>query len=394
MNHFSLYCCMVLSTSLIGFGASPVSPMSGDVSLTYRDVAPWEDVLQRFPRGSQEWKAAHFLITNMPSRDFQGLPHDLLEKNIHLACKARKQYPWGKTIPDEIFFNDVLPYAIVDETRENWREPFLALFGPLVENCQTMTEAAKIVNASIPKLTGVDYNTRRKKPNQSPAESMKQHMASCTGLAILLVDAFRSVSIPARFVGTASWFDNRGNHSWVEVWIDGQWHITEYYLPPQFDKLWFMSSAGKASPDSREYAIYATSFRHTDDSFPMVWNPQSTDVPAINVTQRYIDLYQSMRQEADRNGTHIPLVVRTFQSGSTCKNSEDRIPVNIDVFHDQLQVDGGRSAGPLQDMNDVLTFYLGKNKTYTLRYQDTKGNPKETTIVVGNRPLSIDLLID
>ena len=65
--------------------------------------------------------------------------------------------------------------------------------------------------------SGVEYNTLREKTNQSPAESMRQGMASCTGLSVLLVDALRAVGIPARFAGTAAWHDDRGNHSWTEV---------------------------------------------------------------------------------------------------------------------------------------------------------------------------------
>ena len=52
---------------------------------------------------------------------------------------------------------------------------------------------------------------------------MRQHMASCTGLSVLLVDALRAAGIPARFAGTPAWHDDRGNHSWVEVWIGGRW---------------------------------------------------------------------------------------------------------------------------------------------------------------------------
>jgi len=78
-----------------------------------------------------------------------------------------------------------------------------------------MRSAVEAVNACIASTVDVEYNTLREKTNQSPSESMRQHMASCTGLSILLVDALRSVGIPARFAGTAAWHDDRGNHSWT-----------------------------------------------------------------------------------------------------------------------------------------------------------------------------------
>ena len=67
---------------------------------------------------------------------------------------------------------------------------------------------------------------------------MKEKMATCTGLSFLLVDAFWSVGIPARMAGTPMWTNMKGNHSWVEVWVDGEWYFTEYY-PEDLNKSWF-----------------------------------------------------------------------------------------------------------------------------------------------------------
>ena len=45
----------------------------------------------------------------------------------------------------------------------------------------------------------------------------------------VLADAFRAVGIPSRVAGTPAWHDDRGNHNWNEVWVDGKWRFTEYY---------------------------------------------------------------------------------------------------------------------------------------------------------------------
>ena len=116
-------------------------------------------------------------------------------------------------------------------------------------------------------------------------------MASCSGLSILLTDAFRSVCIPSRIAGTPSWYDDRGNHNWCEVWIDGKWYFTEYY-PEELNKSWFLSSAGKADETSKEYSIYATSFKPAGIYFPLVWDTTINYVHAENVTERYISIYK------------------------------------------------------------------------------------------------------
>ena len=45
-----------------------------------------------------------------------------------------------------VFFNDVLPYASLDETREAWRGDFYAKCAKLVKGCKTSTEAAQAIN--------------------------------------------------------------------------------------------------------------------------------------------------------------------------------------------------------------------------------------------------------
>jgi hypothetical protein len=52
-----------------------------------------------------------------------------------------------------------------------------------------------------------------------------------TGLRIFLIDALRSVGIPARLVGTPAWNNDprNGNHNWVEVWVDSisEWQFIQ-----------------------------------------------------------------------------------------------------------------------------------------------------------------------
>ena len=113
--------------------------------------------------------------------------------------------------------NDVLPYAVFDERREAWRADLLERCTPLVANCTTAAEAAQTLNREFFNLVNVHYNTKRRATNQCPSESIEQGMATCTGLSILLVDACRSVGVPARAAGVANWHDQRGNHTWVEI---------------------------------------------------------------------------------------------------------------------------------------------------------------------------------
>ena len=248
---------------------------------------------------------------------------------------------------------------------------------------KTLREAIDSINRNIRDEVKVDYNTAREKPDQNPSESIRQGMASCSGLSILLTDAFRAVGIPSRIAGTANWHDDRGNHNWCEVWIDGEWYFTEYY-PNQLNDAWFLADAGKADPNDRMHAIWASSFRPTGNSFPLVWDFGIDYVGAHNVTQRYIDIYNHNRQAALNDGNHVTLSVKMFRDRAHASASADRVEVNVDIFRGPDQVGGGRTSGPTQDMNDVLQFLVEKNAEYTLKYATLDGRPVEQKVKVGD----------
>ena len=302
-----------------------------------------------------------FLLINMLSSDRDNMSLELLKENVVYANIAREKYEWAKALPKEVYQHDVLPFHVVDEVRDAWRKELYDMFAPAVDTCKTMYDAVCAVNANIPQLTGVHYNTKREKTNQSPKESMRQGMASCTGLAILLVDAYRAVGIPARFAGTASWHDNRGNHSWTEVWLDGQWRVTEYYFPSELDHLWFMADASKAKAEDRTYAIYATRFGKADDWFPMVWADGDVEgrpieelprtVGAENVTERYIALAYEQYTRHIEAGTHTFIKIAGYKERGKTEHSEDRVAMGVDVFRGTEQMGGGLTANELRYYN-------------------------------------------
>ena len=345
-----------------------------------------------------------FLLKNMPEFDREAMDLELLKENVEYAHLAREKYAWAKQLPEDVYLHDVLPYHVVDEVRDSWRKELYEMFSPAVDTCRTMYDAVCAVNANIPRLTGVDYNTKREKTNQSPRESMRQGMASCTGLAILLVDAYRAVGIPARFAGTASWHDNRGNHSWTEVWLDGQWRVTEYYFPSKLDHLWFMPDAAKANAEERTYAIYATRFGKVDDWFPMVWADGDVEgrpieelpkwVGAENVTKHYQELAYEQYTRHLEAGTHTFIKIAGYKVAGQTEHSDDRVAMGVDVFCGTEQMGGGLTAGPLRDMNDMFSVLVEKNRTYELRYYDAEGELQRVAVELGEEPVTVEISLE
>lgn len=345
--------------------------------------------LKEVPRNEREGMA--FLISYMPERDAKSLSADFLLENVQYAYKARAEFPWAKDVPDSVFLNDVVAYANLNENRESWRKDFYERFKKYVAPCKTMREAIDSVNKNVRDELLVDYNTKREKPDQAPYESMRQHMASCSGLSILLTDAFRAVGIPSRVAGTPAWHDDRGNHNWNEVWIDGQWRFTEYYPSDDLDQSWFLTDAGKAIKEDVRKAIYAASFKPTGCYFPLVWDENIRYVHAENVTDRYTSLYRAQLSATPADGSHVALRVMVFKDKDHAEASGDRVATNLDVFKGEKQLYGGRSTGATQDMNDVLTFNVEKNQQYIVKFMNGKGEMQTQTIDVGDNTTTLKL---
>jgi pimeloyl-ACP methyl ester carboxylesterase len=299
-----------------------------------------------------------FLIENAPAADLQTLSSQFLLENLVLADDAFAGAPWHDHVPPDIFLNEILPYACVNETRDGWRPMLQKICAPLVADCRTPGEAACRINEKVFQIVNVHYSTARKKADQSPGESMETGLATCTGLSILLVDACRSVGVPARLAGTPMWTNMRGNHTWVEIWDNG-WHFVGASEPDTqgLDHAWFEHDAAEAVADSPSHAIYAASFKKTGLAFPLDWAPEINWVSAVNVTTRYLpkpgpDASQKFRLE-----------VKVIEP-----NGGKRIAAKVsvaDITNSAVHFEG-TSKSESADLNNFLWFEVPASGIYQI----------------------------
>lgn len=244
---------------------------------------------------ADEQPGMRFLIEHMPQRDLKTLSADFLRENVKYAYRAWRESPWQASIDEAMFFNYILPYANVNESRDRWRKAFFNRFRDLAADAKSPGEAAVVLNQKLFPLAGVKYSTKRRRADQGPNETLESGLASCTGLSVLLIDACRTVGVPARFVGTPMWSDRSGNHSWIEVWDDG-WKFTGAAEPTgdQLNQGWFTGKASNAQADHPRLAIYAVSYKRTPLKFPCSWDRRIDYLSAINVTSRYTASHQQL----------------------------------------------------------------------------------------------------
>lgn len=298
-----------------------------------------------------------YLIRYMPERDLRELSADYLLENVAYAYEAWRKAPWHAHVSEEIFLNDILPYASINERRDRWRKDFYERFREQVAGIETPGAAAVKLNQTIFGQLNVKYSTRRRKADQSPYESIESGLASCSGLSVLLIDACRAVGVPARFAGTPRWTDNSGNHSWVEVWDNG-WHFTGAAEPAgdALDQGWFIDRASKADRDNPRYAIFATSYRPTPQPFPLVWDRSIDYIYAVNVTDRYAGKANKVPEGLTEMMFRVLYGIRG-----------DRCAAKIRVRDAQGQVVyEGLSKDERFDANDHLVVQLPQNQEFTV----------------------------
>ncbi len=280
---------------------------------------------------------------------------------------------WEQPVPPAIHASALAADRVLDEKPCDWRPALEALFRPAVRDCRSAREATLAVASRLGELTGVRYDTSRRHPCMNALEALAEKKVSCTGQSILLVCALRSVGIPARAVGVWSWSHVRGNHTWVEAWFEGEWHMIEAN-EQAFDTPWVMEAIGMLTPQQRVLAAQPGGALR----FPTVWDPQA-NVQAEDVTSRY---HERARRWYASNG-----VPEGFQKLMVDVQPRPFLPRAV-----MLQDQSGRVLartylpGPQDDMRKYATLMLPRGVACYLRME---GSPNLTPLMANDSAVMI-----
>lgn len=192
---------------------------------------------------NEESQALDFMYEYMNAADAIDHPASFYLENIRMSMKARKEMPWGHTIPDILFRHFVLPVRVNNENLDSTR---IKLYDELKSRVagMTMTEAAIEVNHWCHERVTYEPSDAR---TSSPLATIKTAKGRCGEESTLTVAVLRTIGIPARQVYTPRWAHTDDNHAWVEVWTDGKWHFMGACEPePVLDLGWFNAPASRA----------------------------------------------------------------------------------------------------------------------------------------------------
>lgn len=250
-----------------------------------------------YPTDSQERLAADFLTKNLPSSDRVTITSENLIENITYAFKARKEMPWGKTVPFDIFQHYVLPHRLINEPFKPYRKQLYEQLVPLVRKSGTILEAAIRINLWC--ASQVEY-----RPSSfwltAPADMQKVGFGRCEELAIFFAAAARSIGIPVRGCWVPAWRHTDDNHVWVEIWDNGKWiplEAASTIIDP--NKNWFLGPA-RSVP-----AIYSPVYGHIRSTEDEPVYRHGAGYTTLNLTKRYAEVNEFRIKCTGRDGSPI-----------------------------------------------------------------------------------------
>ena len=175
----------------------------------YRE-GQWNDLAtmyQRWTSSSDKQLVLDTYQLGEPIRkdDVMHITAEYLINNIDLAFKVWHEQPWGKTIPFDVFCEEILPYRLHTEPLENWREKVLASFADLYNSFRqdtsiTTVEACCKVNDVLPR-----FRMDKDFPHMSYSQLMASTRGVCDQMAALGVFVMRGLGIPVTNDFTPVW---------------------------------------------------------------------------------------------------------------------------------------------------------------------------------------------
>ncbi|MEG1543782.1 MAG: transglutaminase-like domain-containing protein [Tannerellaceae bacterium] len=188
----------------------------------------------------QEKEALTFLYAYMPIGDITDYDGKLYLKNIRASFTAKKEMPWGDSIPEMIFRHFVLPVRINNENLDESRMVFYDELRDRVKGLSLRDAILEVNHWCHEKVIYTPSDGR----TSSPLASVKTAYGRCGEESTFTVAALRSVGIPARQVYTPRWAHTDDNHAWVEAWVDGKWSFLGACEPePVLNLGWFNGPA-------------------------------------------------------------------------------------------------------------------------------------------------------
>ncbi|MGL5938608.1 MAG: transglutaminase domain-containing protein [Phocaeicola sp.] len=261
-----------------------------------QDLLPQGNLFEIFshPLTTYEKEALQFIYAYLPIGDITDYSGTYYLENLRTSLQARKEMPWGKVVPDELFRHYVLPIRINNENLDDSRTVFYNELKERVKNLSLYDAVLEVNHWCHEKVIYTPSDAR----TSSPLASVRSAYGRCGEESTFTVAALRSVGIPARQVYTPRWAHTDDNHAWVEAWVDGKWYFLGACEPePVLNLGWFNA------PAYRGILMHTKVFGKYKGTEEILSTKNS--YTEINVTENYTPTAKAVVKVVDEKGTPV-----------------------------------------------------------------------------------------
>lgn len=153
-------------------------------------------------------------------KDVDYITSDYIIDNVNLAYKSWKKNPWCKHVTFSEFCEYILPYKVLDEPFEKWREYFIDKYSWLkdsLKNKYDPVEACKLINKDVSRWFKFNSLFYKFPFNIGFSRLIKGKIGVCPQMVVITAYAARALGIPVVVDFIPNYGNRRGKHMWLSV---------------------------------------------------------------------------------------------------------------------------------------------------------------------------------
>lgn len=222
--------------------------------------------------------------------DVQIIKADFLIRNIDMAFDAWQKRPWGKYYTFDEFCEYLLPYRVLNEPLEEWREMYAKRFAYILDSLYTGTDVIEAANTVCKVLKEEGYiHTMKFSPlgAVSPLFIADHRIGDCADECNFTIFVMRSLGIPIQ----SDFYDYSpetfSSHGWCVVLDTTKLNIPLYYSD------FFAKRGSMETDDRRKCKIYRRTYAIQEDVLETIPNnsfpTELKDLFRVDVSDEYFD---------------------------------------------------------------------------------------------------------
>jgi len=175
------------------------------------------------------------MVSRMSPIDLCNLTPLKFVNHVKTTYKTNKQFSWVVSKDTDLFKNYILPNRTSAEPLFLDRNKMKRMLYPYIKDCKTSTEAVEaIMKQFVSTEEKNKYFLGSTYPyDYSPIDCVTFGITggewTCRSKTIFLVEALRSIGIPAIKAEVAAWLFEHNTHTFIDYYdtTDNNWHMTE-----------------------------------------------------------------------------------------------------------------------------------------------------------------------